>query len=120
MHADQTTVAYRAPVQHGCMAHSDAFANKHRMAWIDVDYRTILHVAPGLDVNKIVIAADDCARPNAHAVSETDLSDHSRVRGDERRVRYLRTIFIETEYDHALLLSLKMLVRDAKGGRYED
>src|ERR1700730_1667128 len=112
MDADQATLAYRAPVQHGCMAHGDVSADRHRMAAIDVDNRAILHVAAVLDRDEIFIAADDRTRPYAHAVSESDLPDHSGVWSDECRLRYLRTIFIETEYAHALLLAWNMLVHD--------
>src|ERR1700722_579206 len=112
MDADQATVTYRAPVQYGRVTHSDVFADRHRVAPIDVDDRAILHVAAVLDRDEILIAADDRPRPYAHAVSEPDLSDHSGVRSDERRPRYLRTIFTETENGHALLLPWNMLVHD--------
>jgi hypothetical protein len=112
VNADQATLTYRAPVQYGCVAHGDVFADRHRVALIDVDDRAILHVAAVLDRDEIFIAADDRTRPYAHAVSESDLSDHSGVWSDECRLRYLRTIFAETENGHTLLLPWNMPVHD--------
>jgi hypothetical protein len=112
VNADQATLTYRAPVQYGCVAHGDVFADRHRVAPIDVDHCAILHVAAVLDRDEIFVTADDRTRPYAHAVSESDLSDHSGVRSDERSLRYLRTIFIETKSGHALRLPWNMLVHD--------
>jgi hypothetical protein len=99
-------------VQYGCVAHCHVFADRHRVAPIDVDHRAILHVATVLDGDEIFVTADDRTRPYAHAVSELDLSDHSGVWSDERRLRYHRTIFTETENGHTLLLPWNMPVHD--------
>jgi hypothetical protein len=78
---DQRTVADRAAVQHDLMADRDAAPNGERRAGIGVKDAQFLNVAVVADDDRLVVAAQHGAGPDAHPFAQ----DHGPDDGDALR-----------------------------------
>ena len=69
-HADERIVADGAAVQDRTMADGAAAADRYRAAGVGVDDRKLLEVALGANDDRLAIAAQDRAEPDADVLAE--------------------------------------------------
>src|SRR5215204_5357694 len=86
-HADERSRPDDAAVQDGLVADGAVLADHHGEARIRVQDRAVLDVRARADVDKLVVAAQDGAEPDAGVLTEADPPHDLRARGDPPAAR---------------------------------
>ena len=68
-------------MQHDLVADAAVFADVDGEARIDVQHTQILDIGAGADLDAIVIAAHNAAKPDADIVADLDVTDHDGIFG---------------------------------------
>ncbi len=84
-HADQRPFADRAAVQDRVMADRALFADRERRSYVGVQRAGFLNVGARADVDRFIVAAQDCAEPNSDVEPKHDIADHAGVRRDPEK-----------------------------------
>src|SRR5262249_13388663 len=77
-HADEGVVADSTAMHDGAMSDGAAAADRDWAAGVGVDDRQLLQIALRADDDRLAVAAQDRAEPNANVLAELDFADQAR------------------------------------------
>ncbi len=90
--SDQRAGAHRTAMQYGAMSDTDIFCHAEGGPGVGMEQCAILHIAAPSDVNRFIVAAQDCLAPYAGLVLQNDLADEGGTFLDKGRGRNLRGV----------------------------
>src|SRR5436309_11997072 len=90
-------------MQHRLMTDSDVFADAERVAWVGVQYRTVLNVAAVTYFDVFVVTAQHGLRPYARVLAEVHLANDRRAVGGVGAVVYLGRMLAQRVNRHEFL-----------------
>src|SRR5262249_25084366 len=96
-HADQRVLPDRTAMKNGIVAYGAPRTDRQRKAGIGVERAVVLDVGALSDFNPFVIAAEDCAEPDAHPDPYPHSSDNYRCFCDIKLIGRCRIGLLSTE-----------------------